>query len=1185
MKKTSLLTALFLMFSFMGFAQEWHGITSDSPTRMKKTLVSSTANEIVVNVNLDGFYTQSVTTPNGKQVVVSVDKMATELEAGAPQLPYEVIPVMIGDLAEMTVSVTNAAYVDFENVEVAPSKGNFSRQINPEDVPYTYGEMYSQNAFWPAAQATLEAPYIIRDFRGQNIWVRPFAYNPVTKTLRVYTSMTVVMTKVSDNGENQMSARKATTKVAPEFKAAYERRFINFDQAAKDYPFVEDAGEMLVICADQFMASMQPLVDWKNISGRPTTMVSVTTAGGNSDTQIKSYITNLYNDPNHNLAYVLFVGDYEHITPHSLGSERSDNWFGQISGSDHYPEVLIGRFSVQTDAHVTSQVNKVLYYERDLQGGVNWVDKGMGIGYYGAGSGHYGEDDYQHIDCIRDTLLHYTYTTVTEHHGGSGGDASVSTISGTTNQGISIINYCNHGSETSWGVANYSTSNVNALTNDNMWPVVWSVACLNGKFNYGGASGECFGEAWMRATNNSTGVPTGAIGGMFSWMSQPWIPPMYGQDEMVDILCGWRSADQFNHTLGGASINGDMAVIDKSGSSGNDCHDTWVLFGDPTTMLRTANPTDMAVTASPSVLMLGMDALTVNANADYAIATLSMNGEVIATGNVVNGQCELTFPGLSNVGMADLVVLGYNKVTYVGQIEVVPAAGPYVTVNDYAMSGPANYGETIDMSVEVKNVGVETTNNVAVTLSTESEYLTITSAEGSVATLPAGETAAVTGFQFAVAENVPDGTVAQIDVNMTSGNNVWTGKIMVNLHAPTLVLGSLAVSDNAVTFVFQNGGSAPFYGGELTLTSCSPDVVFEPATIAFTEAVAGGESKTLEVAYTIDPSVEPGSTFEVAYDMTSGMFNVSDIFIVSYGAIMEDFESGNFGSNWTLSSTNPWQIVSGGRGNYCAKSNNGGQHNSSGYMQLEVNVVAAGTLTFWYKVSSESNYDKLHFYMDGQEKGTWSGTVAWTEFSQAVTAGNHTFKWEYTKDTSVSSGDDCAWVDDIQFPPSHVYTFIAPATNLEAEVNGHNVALAWTASADAVKYIVKRDAVTLGEVTETSFSEEVAESGTYKYSVYAVDANGSIAAPASVMVSLDFTGVEENEVVFGIYPNPAESVLNIKANASSFEYQLINSIGQVVMSGVANGNAELNVSELNNGVYFLKVIANGNAQIEKVVIK
>ena len=202
-----------------------------------------------------------------------------------------------------------------------------------------------------------------------------------------------------------------------------------------------------------------------------------------------------------------------------------------------------------------------------------------------------------------------------------------------------------------------------------------------------------------------------------------------------------------------------------------------------------------------------------------------------------------------------------------------------------------------------------------------------------------------------------------------------------------------------------------------------------------------------------------------------------------------------------------------------------------------------------------------------------------------MTVGQHTFKWSYTKDSSVNTGDDCAWIDDIKFPPTHVITFIAPATDLEATVDGHNVALTWAGSADAVKYVVKRDGETLGEVTATSFEDEVEESGTYKYSVYAVDANGSMSAPVSTIVEITFVGVAENEIILGVYPNPAESVLNIKANASSFEYQMINSIGQVVMSGVAEGNAELNVSELNNGVYFLKVVANGNAQIEKVIIK
>ena len=1186
MRKSTLLTALFLLFSFMGFAQEWHGITSDSPTKMKKTLVSSTESEIVVNVNLDGFYTNTVTTPNGKQIVVTSDGMAFELEAGAPQLPFAVIPVMIGDMAEMNVSVINSTYVDIENVEVAPSKGNISRQVNPEDVPYTYGEMYSQDAFWPAAQATLNAPYIIRDFRGQNIMVRPFAYNPVTKTLRVYTSMTIAMNKVSDNGENQKIARRSNTiKVDPEQKAMYGQRFINFGETSKTYTFDEDYGEMLIICADQYMSNLQPLVEWKNKSGRPTTLVSVTTAGGNNIENIKNYVSSFYNNPAHNLEFLLLVGEYNDITPKNYGSGSggtcySDNYLGKLEGNDDYLEVLVGRLSVANAADADLQVLKSIYYERDVQAGAEWGNRGMGIGYYGAGSGHFGEDDYQHIDNIRTKLLEYTYGVVTEHHGGSGGDASVSTISGTTNEGIGIINYCNHGSETSWGVANYSTSNVAALTNDYKLPVVWSVACLNGKFDVG----TCFAESWLRANHN--GVPTGAVAGMFSFVSQPWIPPMYGQDEMVDILCRREAHanEPFNHTIGGASLNGSMYVLDMAPNDSYQTFNTWLLFGDPSAVIRTDIPTAMNVTAAPSVLMLGMTELDLTVDADYAIATLSLNGEIIASERVVNGQCSMQFPALSNVGNADLVIVGFNKETYQGTIEVVPAEGAYVTINDYAMSGPANYGETVDMSVEVKNVGVETADNITVTLSTDNEYVTITSAESTVATLAAGNLAVAEGFQFEVAENVPDGATAQIDVTMTSGDNVWTGKIMVGLHAPVLAMSGLTVNDNSVEFVFVNNGTAPFYGGQLDLVSCSPDLVFDPETTITEEVVEGGQALALTVNYTVDESVELGSTFEAAYSFTAALQEVANTFIISYGAIMEDFESGSFDDKWTQSAQYAWTITPGGRGQYCAKSTNNGQSNSEGYCVLTVDVVAAGNLTFMYKVSSEANYDKLHFYMDNQEKGVWSGAGNWEEFSQPVTVGQHTFKWSYTKDGSVNSNDDCAYIDNIKFPPSHVYTFIAPATDLVATVDGNNVALSWAASADAVKYLVKRNGETLGEVTETSFSDVVEESGTYKYSVYAVDANGSIAAPATVIVNIEIAGVEENEVILGVYPNPAETVLNIHANAE-FEYMMINNIGQVVMSGEANGNVELNVSELNNGVYFLKVVANGNTKIEKVIIK
>ena len=377
MKKV-LFSLVFVALSAMTFAQQWTGISKSSPTSPQVTLISSSEKQVVVDFSLGGFNLTEVSTPNGPQQIVSVPKMASMLEAGAPDLPQFPVPAIIGDRAEMEVSVLKSEFTDYQNIEIAPSKGNFSRQIDPESVPYTYGEMYSQNAFYPAAQAHLEMPYIIRDFRGQNIMVTPFSYNPMTKTLRVYHSLTLAMRKVSDNGVNQKVATKSIHKVSPEMKATYERRFINYKENDAKYNFLEDRGEMLIICADQFMTGMEEFIAWKNQSGRPTTMVSVSEAGGNSDTQIKNYISSIYNDPERNLVFVLFVGDYDHITPHAVGSERSDTWFGQLEGNDHYEEVMIGRFSVQTAAHLANQVNKVLYYERDMPEGLTWVNKGLG---------------------------------------------------------------------------------------------------------------------------------------------------------------------------------------------------------------------------------------------------------------------------------------------------------------------------------------------------------------------------------------------------------------------------------------------------------------------------------------------------------------------------------------------------------------------------------------------------------------------------------------------------------------------------------------------------------------------------------------------------------------------------------------------------------------------------------------
>jgi hypothetical protein len=92
-------------------------------------------------------------------------------------------------------------------------------------------------------------------------------------------------------------------------------------------------------------------------------------------------------------------------------------------------------------------------------------------------------------------------------------------------------------------------------------------------------------------------------------------------------------------------------------------------------------------------------------------------------------------------------------------------------------------------------------------------------------------------------------------------------------------------------------------------------------------------------------------------------------------------------------------------------------------LELTLSVTGDGNIFFYRKVSSESSYDYLKFYIDDILMQQWSGTVAWGQVSYPVSAGLHTFKWQYYKDSSISTAEDCAWIDYIEFPSPEVPVF------------------------------------------------------------------------------------------------------------------------------------------------------------------
>jgi len=133
----------------------------------------------------------------------------------------------------------------------------------------------------------------------------------------------------------------------------------------------------------------------------------------------------------------------------------------------------------------------------------------------------------------------------------------------------------------------------------------------------------------------------------------------------------------------------------------------------------------------------------------------------------------------------------------------------------------------------------------------------------------------------------------------------------------------------------------------------------------------------------------------------------------------EGFETGNFSAwPWTFSGNASWTVQSAEKltGSYAAKSGTI-THSQTSSMSVQVDVASSGTISFYQKVSSQSGYDYLRFYIDDVQQGQWSGSGEWTPQSYAVSAGSRTFRWTYSKNSSVSEGSDCAWVDHIIFPP------------------------------------------------------------------------------------------------------------------------------------------------------------------------
>ena len=369
-----------------------------------------------------------------------------------------------------------------------------------------------------------------------------------------------------------------------------------------------------------------------------------------------------------------------------------------------------------------------------------------------------------------------------------------------------------------------------------------------------------------------------------------------------------------------------------------------------------------------------------------------------------------------------------------------PHTEAFLVINDVVIDDPTgnndgeiNPGETINLDIILKNMGLTEATNISAVLSTSDSYTTISQSSSNYNNIGSGLTATnLTDYVFSVSSSCPD--AHQISFSLAihcSGREDWTREFQLQVQAPDVEYQSLTIidGDNGIldpnetadlhVYLVNNGGEdVPNLNVHLSTTD-SYVTINDNSDVLSLLTSGGSDYVVFNVTVSGAAPIGHAVLFNLDFNSSALGYSANDTFSASIGLQVEDFETGDFSKyGWTFDGDADWIIdaITPYEGSYCAQSGDISDSQTSSLI-LEAYVTTDDSISFYRKVSSEHNYDYLKFYIDDVLQERWSGEVSWAKVVYPVSSGERTFKWEFYKDGSVSNGSDCAWIDYIIFPP------------------------------------------------------------------------------------------------------------------------------------------------------------------------
>ncbi len=756
--------------------------------------VLTSASSIPVDFDCSALDLAEYSTNNGT-TLIALTRAYADTEAGFPLLPKyaAALEIPAGTEAVRITNIKAEWETVSQDISIAPLPAPVPLILTSSFQP-SPSSVYLLDEFYPASPVELSGSRNSIGVRQAEYLITPFRYNPVTRVLQKLTSLTFDI-------ETEFSGIQS---IEPGKETDFER--------------------MLIVTDESLLTTFEELAERRTDQGILTEVISMSTvysssSGRDNAEKLRNYVIDYYTS--NGLDYLLLGGDTDlvpfrfafamdceagyHSRENDLPcdlyfSDLDGTWdangndiFGEVDDDvDLYPDIYVGRATVENVTETESFINKIAVYEDCIESdtfeSVLFLAEVLWQNPY-TNSGE--SKDYIDENFLPD------YMNITKLYQADGNE-NLSTTMTAMNSGQNFINHDGHAWYSTLGVGDdyMSIDDMDAITSTGIFSsVMYSIGCWGAAFDF-----DAIAEHFL---TNPDGCGVGFIGNSsYGWGSPG--NPCYGYSDALDHVFFDYLYSDWSGTLG--ELLGQVKVFFIPYSRWANVY-RWHqydvnLLGDPALRPYRRTPVEIEIdcpelitenTTHFPVYITGYpaDGLTVcvrDEGDNWLVTELNATGySLFEFTSAVTGNVKVTVTGA-----------GVRRTC----IEITQATGPdpvlsEIEIDDEAEFGHLSPGASSDLNITILNQGNEGLTNVTLNISDISGPAVLTQSSSSFGDISAGSLATGSpALSLNVNSEAVYGNVVTLSGSIVSNEGTWEVLIPMIVYAPGLYFTTYEVDDS-----------------------------------------------------------------------------------------------------------------------------------------------------------------------------------------------------------------------------------------------------------------------------------------------------------------------------------------------------------------------------------------------------